>query len=186
MSAGLTITIRGTDEVLAKLAGKPAQLRRAIGIGLRDGALLVLRRTSENLTGKVLNVDTGRLRQSMQVFSRVKDGVAGVGTNLVYAKIHEFGGQTRPHLIKKRGFGFLAIPKASMGSSMLVRTKRGKVRKTAYNAGLLVFRREVEHPGATIPERPYLRPALRDSVPEIREGIERQIGLVLQGKESAS
>jgi phage gpG-like protein len=180
MSAGLTITIRGTDQVLATLAKKPAQLRRAIGLGLRDGALVVLRRAQENLTGKVLNVDRGWLRQSMNVFSRVKDGIAGVGTNLVYAKIHEFGGRTQPHRIEARGSGNLAIAKTKLGASLLTMTKRGKVRKSSYNAGLLVFRRAVEHPGANMPARPYLRPALRESVPEIQGAIERQIDLVLK------
>lgn len=178
--AGLSVTIRGTDAVLAKLARKPAQLKRAIGLGLRAGALLVLRRASENLTGKVLNVRTGRLRQSLQFFARPDDGIAGVGTNLVYASIHEFGGRTLPHLIKARGWGLLSIPRSGGARQLLVRTKKGKIRKTDYNAGLMVFRREVEHPGSTMPARPYLRPALRESVQEIKTEMERQIGLILK------
>lgn len=175
---GLTITIRGTDAVLAKLAKKPAQLRRAIGLGLRDGALLVLRRASENLTGKVLNVQTGRLRQSLQLFSRPDEGIAGVGTNVVYASIHEYGGRTRAHLIEPvNRLALRMVARNFVGP--LRRTKKGKLFKRQ-SAGAFIFRETVHHPGSVMPARPYLRPALRESVPEIQAGIERQIGLILQ------
>lgn len=55
---------------------------------------------------------------------------ATVGTNLVYAAIHQFGGQTRPHVI---------LP------------KNGK----ALRFGNVLVKR-VNHPGSKIPARPYL------------------------------
>ena len=54
-----------------------------------------------------------------------------VGTNVVYAAIHQFGGIIPPHIIRARRARALRIP--GIG-----------------------FRRAVHHPGGTIPARPYL------------------------------
>lgn len=181
MSAGLRIEIKGTEAVMAALSRKPVALRRAIGLGLRDGSKVVLRRATENLTGKVLNVKTGLLRR-LQWVADVDAGVAQVGTNVEYAAIHEFGGKTRPHTIAAKHAGALAFAKTSLGGSLLIRNRKGKVKQSDYNRGLLVIRQEVNHPGSVIPARPYLRPALRDSIPEIRDSIEKRIGELLEEK----
>jgi phage gpG-like protein len=55
---------------------------------------------------------------------------ASVGTNLVYAAIQHFGGQTKPHVI---------LPKNG---------------KALHFGG--IFARRVNHPGSKIPARPYL------------------------------
>lgn len=181
MSAGLRIEIKGGEQVMAALSKKPAQLRRAIGLGLRDGSSVVLRRATENLTGKVLKVQTGRLRRLL-VIPDVDAGTIQIGTNVEYAAIHEYGGQTRPHTIAARHAGALAFPKTSLGGSLLIRNRKGQVKQSDYNRGLIVIRQEVHHPGSTVPARPYLRPALRDSVPEIRDAIETRIGDILKVK----
>lgn len=181
MSAGLRIEIKGSAEVMAAFNRKPAALRRAIGLGLRDGNRVVLRRATENLRGKVLKVDTGRLWRLMEVYD-VEAGTAAVGTNVEYAAIHEFGGRTKPHVIRARHAGALAFPKTALGSTLLVRNRKGQVRKSAYNRGLIVLTQEVHHPGSVMPARPYLRPALRESVPDIREAIEKRIGDMLKGE----
>lgn len=72
--------------------------------------------------------DTGHLSRSIQVTS--DDSQAMVGTNVVYAAIHQLGGKTRPHKIKARHKKALAFS--------------GMVRKS------------VNHPGSTIPARPFL------------------------------
>jgi phage gpG-like protein len=53
-----------------------------------------------------------------------------VGTNVAYAAIHQFGGQTKPHVIKPRYKRALAF------------------------GGVIV--RQVQHPGSNIPARPFL------------------------------
>lgn len=55
---------------------------------------------------------------------------AAVGTNLVYAAIHQFGGQTRPHVIQ------------------------AKNAKALHFGG--IFAKRVNHPGSKIPARPFL------------------------------
>lgn len=72
--------------------------------------------------------DTGRLRRSFTV--QAGDGWAAVGTNVAYAAIHQFGGKTKPHII---------------------RPKKAKALKTPYG-----FFKSVKHPGSEIPARPFL------------------------------
>lgn len=71
---------------------------------------------------------TGRLAASI---SRSFDATsASVGTNLVYARIHQFGGKTRAHVI---------------------RAKNKKALYTPFGP-----RKSVQHPGSNIPARPFL------------------------------
>lgn len=77
--------------------------------------------------GKILQ-DTGQLAASITQASDATS--ATVGTNKVYAVIHQFGGQTRPHVILPRNKKALAFG--------------GRVVK------------KVNHPGSKIPARPFL------------------------------
>lgn len=79
--------------------------------------------------GKTLT-DSGRLRGSI-THNVLSDGVE-VGTNVQYAAIHQFGGRTPPRTIRPRRKKALFFPGA-----------RHPVAK-------------VEHPGSTIPARPFL------------------------------
>lgn len=71
---------------------------------------------------------SGRLRNS--VVRAVDKTSATVGTNLVYAGIHQLGGKTKPHVIKARN------------------------KKALRFGGRFV--KSVNHPGSKIPARPYL------------------------------
>lgn len=77
--------------------------------------------------GKILQRD-GALAASITPFH--DDTQAVVGTNVAYAAIHQFGGQTKPHVIKPRYKRALAF------------------------GGVIV--RQVQHPGSKIPARPFL------------------------------
>lgn len=72
---------------------------------------------------------TGQLASS--VIGRSDKNTAAVGTNKVYARIHQQGGKTKPHLIKPRNKKALAFN------------------------GIVV--KQVNHPGSDIPARPYLK-----------------------------
>ena len=93
-------------------------------------------------TGQALNVRTGRLRRS--ITQRITDSgreVRGiVGTNVEYAKFHEFGPSVKDEL-KKHKEGFMAKLKAD---------------KPALNAD-------------SLPPRSFLRSALKEMEPRIRE-----------------
>lgn len=70
---------------------------------------------------------TGRLKVINREYSAT---TATVGSNLVYAAIHQFGGTTKPHVIRPRNKKALKF--------------NGKIR------------RSVNHPGSKIPARPFL------------------------------
>jgi len=93
-------------------------------------------------TGQALNVRTGRLRRS--ITQRITDSgreIRGiVGTNVEYAKFHEFGPSVKDDL-KKHKEGFKAALKAN------------KPALTADN----------------LPPRSFLRSALKEMEPRIRE-----------------
>jgi phage gpG-like protein len=115
----------------------------------------------EKLSGQVLKNKTGRLRRSIhpEVGQTSRSLVGTVGTNVVYAGIHEYGGQTRPHVIEAKRAAFLAF----MGKD-----------------GNMVFRRKVNHPGSRLPERSFLRSALKEMTPEIVREFENAITRVVR------
>lgn len=78
--------------------------------------------------------DTGRLAASIGRSS--DETTARVGTNLVYARIHQFGGRTKAHVI---------------------RAKNSKALYTPFGP-----RKSVNHPGSVIPARPFLSLTERD------------------------
>lgn len=100
--------------------GRPAWL------GLAPGTI-ASRIRNGTWPGKILQ-RTGQLAASIE--TRSDSTSATVGTNLVYAGIHQFGGKTRAHTITAR---------------------KGKA--LAFGG---IFRRSVRHPGSHIPARPFL------------------------------
>lgn len=74
-------------------------------------------------------IASSRLMNS--IASRGHSNKAEIGTNVVYAAIHQFGGKTKPHVIEPRNAKALKIP--GIG-----------------------FRKRVNHPGSKIPARPFL------------------------------
>ncbi|MCB6182322.1 phage virion morphogenesis protein [Leeia sp. TBRC 13508] len=72
--------------------------------------------------------DTGQLAASVQAGSSSTE--AWIGSNKVYAAIHQFGGKTKPHVI------------------------RAKNKKALAFGGRVV--KQVNHPGSNIPARPFL------------------------------
>ncbi|TCW35301.1 phage gpG-like protein [Laceyella sacchari] len=83
-------------------------------------------------------VDTGRLRSSIN--GRVRGNSALVGTNVKYARIHEFGGKTKPHIIRAR---------------------RAKALRFTVN-GQVFIRKSVNHPGSRIKEKAFLRTPINE------------------------
>lgn len=92
---------------------------------LHPGTVAARRKAGKD--GKILQRD-GALAASITPFH--DDNQAVVGTNVAYAAIHQFGGQTKPHVIKPRYKRALAF------------------------GGVIV--RQVQHPGSKIPARPFL------------------------------
>ncbi len=99
--------------------------------------------------GKILQIRGGRgggLASS--ITQRYDAASAEVGTNAPHAAIHQFGGTTRPHVIK------------------------AKSKKGLYWPGASHPVRQVNHPGSTIPARPFLN-LTEDDLTEIRAVLGR-------------
>src|SRR6185295_20097515 len=99
---------------------------------------IVLGEVRLNLTWKVLHVRTGRLRQSVHRSHQTGTLTATIGTNVVYARIHEFGGRTKPHKIEAKNAKALGpFVRQGQGSILRlleavgpgVRTKKGAFSK---------------------------------------------------------
>jgi len=103
--------------------------------------------------GKILQ-DTGRLAAS--ITPDFGPDYAKVGTNVVYAAIHQLGGKTPPHAIHAK------------------RTKA-----LAFGG---VFRKSVNHPGSNIPARPFL-PVTADGAlqPEAETAVLEDVQQYLRG-----
>lgn len=152
----VTCRIEGMEELRAKLEGMAREARGdSLARALVAGALVIRNEAAERAPRR-----TRTLARSIHVEvleRRPERAVVAVGTNLEYARIHEYGGVIRP--VRRRN---LAIPVGSLfGSPLrwrlrLVITPGGQ-RMLVDAAGQVQYllRRAV-----TIPARPYLRPAV--------------------------
>ena len=121
----------------------------------------------EKLSGQVLKTRTGTLRRSIRPLP-VKNNdsvlIGEVVTNLEYARIHEFSGKTKPHEI---------FPKKGRALAFMM-------------GGKQVIVKSVKHPGSVIPERSFMRTALNEMTPQIREVFENAAGEVVARLRSAA
>jgi len=78
-------------------------------------------------------IDTSRLMKSITAGATATQ--AAVGTNVIYAAIHQFGGVIKAHTVRARNAKALAIP-----------TKNG-----------IIFRKSANIPQIAIPARPFLK-----------------------------
>jgi len=159
----VTLTVLGAEEAKATIQAVPAASKIAMKTFARLAGGTVLRFWKLYLSGPAgrtrLGVGTGRLRTSIRS-ERVAPATVIVGTDSSYARIHEFGGQTRPHVIRPRAGKVLAWFAAGPGGSGRARLASGLV-----VSGDMRFARFVNHPGSTIPPRPHRAPALRAAQP---------------------
>lgn len=172
----VTVVAYGDREVAARLGAMPDKVRAKLRTAIRSLTVDLLAKVKMNLTGRVLNVRTGLLRRSINMRVDQQEGTSGpgspdkvisgsVGTNkrtVPYAAIHEFGGKTRPHVIVPR-----------------------KARVLVFQAGLYgqtIFARKVNHPGSVMPERSYLRSALREMTPKANASIAEAVRAGIKGR----
>lgn len=179
--AGMRLTLVGADEVRQRLINAPQAATRSMRDAMQKSLNIVYRRIQDNLTGRVLNVKTGHLRQTIDTV--VEDGgLRGrIGSNVEYASIHEFGGVTPPHRIEARRGKALAFQSRGFVGPIRL-TAKGKIRKTGQTPGSVTVVRSVMHPGSVMPARPYMRPALRESQEEIKELLRTGIAAALAQK----
>lgn len=113
--------------------------------GFRDFMNRTANVVREKLSGPVLRVRTGRLRQSIHTtVEKMAGGFLGkIGTNVKYAGIHEFGGTIivpTIYPVKKKALRF-------------------------FIGGQEIFAKKVKAHAIKMPERSYLRSSLQEMTP---------------------
>lgn len=142
-----------SQAVIAHLQAMPDRIRQSLIRAVTASAIAVQAKTMSNLAGVVLQERTHHLHDSIhyEVDSDEHSVTATVGTNVAYARVHEFG-------------GVIDIPthyrKMTMAFGRPVATPRD----------ILVSAHK-----ANYPERSFLRTALADQAEAIRERIESAV-----------
>lgn len=154
--------------MMAKLTVMPEKVRSALARQVARTAVQLQRYiVKEHLNAPVgfsatmLHVQTGRLARSIQqrttVGATAVEGRVFSAGDVPYARIHEYGGVTSPHVIEPKNATVLSF----------------------MSGGVRVFAKKVNHPGSNIPERSYMRASLkenrekiiRDMTNAVREGL---------------
>ena len=188
MNPALTLELR--------VESKLDQVERALGeaalrAGLSAAGNLVEGYAKLNVRARGL-IDTGNLVNSIQTGEPEVSGLSGeieVGTDVEYAKIHEYGGTIVPKKAK-----FLAIPitdaarrqgpREFPGKLHVVATDTKTSRITMHSA---VLADEAGTPqyalvrSVTIPARPYLRPAIDEHRSAIQGAFAANVRRAIEG-----
>jgi phage gpG-like protein len=153
----ITAHLVGDTELIARLSAMPGALQQGIARAVTRLALELQRLVQQKLSGPVLNARTGVLRSSInyQVQQSSTGALATVGTDVKYARFHEFG---VPHSWEIR-------PKSARALAFEI-------------GGRTIFAAHVIHP--PLPERSFLRSSLREMTPEIMAELEAAVGEVVR------
>ncbi len=151
----LEIDLRELDTFTARVAGFDQRLRKALVGAITRSRLIVERRAKHLLTGEVLRRRTGTLYRSITGRTdELPDGVRGtVGSSVPYARIHELGGT-------------IHIPE--------IRPRRAKALHF-FIGRQEIFAARVRAHDVRMPERSFLRRALRESGLAIRNEIRQAV-----------
>lgn len=148
----------GGDVLAVVLRSYGDKVQTAIAQSVGRSALRLQREVMQNrLSGQVLNVRTGNLRRSIhQRVTNTGSAVIGeVNTNVRYGKAHEYG------------FAGTVNVKASLRQ---VRQAFGRPLKSPRYVQVRAHSRNVR-----LPERSFLRSALRDMKPMIETDLQKSI-----------
>ena len=146
----ITLRLEGSEELLRKLGGMTRELEAEFQRGVMTTAQNVESRVKNKLKGPVLNVRSGNLSKKWQTKAHGRLA-AMVKTDVVYSRIHEFGGVMPPHRVAPRN------------------------RKALHwmAGGQNRFSRGHMLPAIRIPERPYARPSVAEEKPHMIERFRR-------------
>jgi phage gpG-like protein len=164
----IELKVLGAAELQAKFREAPRFVLQALGVGMVRATVALQSRVKQKLSDDVLRVRTGRLRRSINSKVEIEsDGVTGrVGTNVVYAGVHEFGFDgvvnVREHL--------RTISYNGKGQIMAGRTKLGGTKKSVNSQSRVVVR--AHDMRMKVPERSFLRSAFAEMRPQIAAEIE--------------
>jgi phage gpG-like protein len=146
-------------QIMARLSYMPDKLRAAFLKKTYALAEKLKSKVQQNLTNKLLHIRSGNLVRS--IFQQVTNDTNEVSgrvysSGLPYARIQEFGGQTRAHIIEAKNAKALML-----GSNFAGGSTKG------------IFFKRVHHPGSKIKGAHYMGTAFKEMTPEIKSGYEQ-------------
>jgi hypothetical protein len=175
--------IVGVDRVTLYLGTRRQEASGAIQKEVRSLAMGLLRMVKEDkLSGQVLKNQTGTLRRSINQKVVLEEGVYSglVGTNVVYARAHEFGVDkfkvitVRAYFRKCKSRNSYAMKK---GSYFSPQGAAALLKQTGSGVAFVGSFQRNQH--TKLPERSFLRSSLREMTPEIQGRLAAALRKVL-------
>lgn len=174
MSDGVFVNVQA-EVLYARLAGMQVKLHQSIVTAVTRLSIKLQANVKGKLTGEVLHVRSGNLRQSInRVINDTPDSViATVGTNVPYAHIHEYGydGPENVRAHTRRSSKQMALAKfRTLKDGTKVEVK-GSYRKAGGGDGEISVKAFVRQ--MHMPETSFLRSSLSDMEDEIRSTLKQ-------------
>lgn len=180
----LAFSVTGTQRLLDLCGHGPGRIGRALRRNIRKATLRVVRKAMKLVyAGRPnhLNKDRGTFSQSITYEVNEAELWGRVGSNLPYARIHEFGGTVEPH-----GHPYLTIPLDRMNrygareypeELTYAENKKGTKLLVEKASGEAVY---VLVESVEIPARPTFGPALKQAAPDVRGDLLAAVEEALQ------
>ena len=158
----IALTTNAT-EIVRRLKVMPERMLAALKSAADDRNLATVGYIQGSLlTGQVLRVRTNRLRSSIRTVQAYISGnavMSGIGTNVVYAGIHEFGGTirrtTKPGAVRLRTDAGGQLLRGTTGGAIFAKASHKRARSVSYSGG--------HDYTITMPERSYIRRGIREN-----------------------
>ena len=159
----LAARIVGAETVVSQMTALPGKAHNRVKDQISRLTMELLTKVkSEKLSGQVLHNVTGNLRASIN--QRVQDLgqsiVGAVGTNLVYARAHEFGVDQHK----------MVTVHEYMRSNLSAAVSAWRA-KHKMSSPMCVVHEFTRNQHTKLPERSFLRSALDDMRPQVREEL---------------
>jgi phage gpG-like protein len=169
MAIEISARLVGDDKVLAMFAAAGPTVKKGMLDEMNRATIRIQNKVVHKLSGPVLNTRTGLLRDSIN--AQVEDdgsAITGtVGTNVVYAGIHEYGGTIHhpggtAYFVDSSGAHFIA--NSNPLADEMMRTKPHDIPE---------------------PERSYLRSTLIEETAATIEGFKAALGIAVTEAKAA-
>jgi len=158
----ITVQLIGDRELVARLDAMPGHVHDGLARAVTQLGLELQRKVqAEKLTGQVLRVRTGSLRSSVntEITETATEASASVGTNIRYGRVHEYGFDGTVGVR-----AYLRFITEAWGRPIAPR-------KTNVRAHSRHMR---------LPERSFLRSALREMQPTIEAGLREAVARAIR------
>lgn len=181
----ITVRLVGDSALLVRYGTIPKRVEGALRQAIEDLSITLQRTVKQKLSGEVLNTVTGNLRSSInrQIYGEGAALSASVGTNVIYAAMHEYGftgdETVRAHIRRNREQMSRATKTYTnkFGTISKHVAQTGKYGRSTGAVAVGSFTRHM-----VMPERSFLRSSLQEMAPTIRKTITKAIMAEVRSK----